>query len=27
MFGKKAARMNLDVFLGPDEIQGVKEKK
>jgi type VI secretion system VasD/TssJ family lipoprotein len=27
MFGKKAARMNLEVFLGPDEIQGVKEKK
>lgn len=27
MFGKKAARMDLDVFLGPDEIQGVKEKK
>jgi type VI secretion system VasD/TssJ family lipoprotein len=26
-FGKKAARMDLDVFLGPDEIQGVKEKK
>ena len=27
MFGKKAAKMDLDVFLGPDEIQGVKEKK
>ena len=27
MFGKKAERMNLEVFLGPDEIQGVKEKK
>jgi type VI secretion system VasD/TssJ family lipoprotein len=27
MIGKKASRMNLDVFLGPDEIQGVKEKK
>ncbi|MHB1013474.1 MAG: type VI secretion system lipoprotein TssJ [Desulfobacteria bacterium] len=27
MFGKKASRMDLDVFLGPDEIQGVKEKK
>jgi len=27
LFGKKAARMNLEVFLGPDEIQGVKEKK
>jgi len=27
MFGKKADKMNLDVFLGPDEIQGVKEKK
>ena len=27
MFGKKASRMNLEVFLGPDEIQGVKEKK
>lgn len=26
-FGKKASRMNLDVFLGPDEIQGVKEKQ
>jgi type VI secretion system VasD/TssJ family lipoprotein len=26
-FGKKASRMNLEVFLGPDEIQGVKEKK
>jgi len=27
IFGKKAARMNLEVFLGPQEIQGVKEKK
>ena len=27
LFGKKASRMNLEVFLGPDEIQGVKEKK
>ena len=27
MFGKKASRMNLEVFLGPDEIQAVKEKK
>ena len=27
IFGKKASKMNLDVFLGPDEIQGVKEKK
>jgi len=27
VFGKKASKMNLDVFLGPDEIQGVKEKK
>jgi type VI secretion system VasD/TssJ family lipoprotein len=27
MIGKKASRMKLDVFLGPDEIQGVKEKK
>jgi len=27
MFGKKASRLDLDVFLGPDEIQGVKEKK
>jgi len=27
MFGKKAEKMNLEVFLGPDEIQGVKEKK
>ena len=27
LFGKKAATMNLEVFLGPDEIQGVKEKK
>lgn len=27
MFGKKAAKMDLDVFLGPDEILGVKEKK
>ncbi|MCR4310541.1 MAG: type VI secretion system lipoprotein TssJ [Deltaproteobacteria bacterium] len=26
-FGKKASKMDLDVFLGPDEIQGVKEKK
>lgn len=27
IFGKKASRMNLEVFLGPDEIQGVREKK
>ena len=27
MFGKKASRMNLEVFLGPQEIQGVKEKQ
>ena len=27
MFGKKPSRMNLEVFLGPDEIRGVKEKK
>ena len=27
LFGKKAEKMALDVFLGPDEIQGVKEKK
>jgi len=27
MFGKKASKMSLEVFLGPDEIQGVKEKK
>jgi type VI secretion system VasD/TssJ family lipoprotein len=27
LFGKKAEKMDLDVFLGPDEIQGVKEKK
>ncbi len=27
MFGKKAARMNIEVILGPDEIQGVKERK
>ena len=27
LFGKKASRMNLDVFLGPGEILGVKEKK
>jgi len=27
LFGKKASRMDLEVFLGPDEIQGVKEKK
>jgi len=27
MFGKKASKMDLDVFLGPDEIQGVKEKQ
>jgi type VI secretion system VasD/TssJ family lipoprotein len=27
MFGKKPTKMNLEVFLGPDEIQGVKEKK
>jgi len=27
LFGKKASRMNLEVFLGPDEIQGVKEKQ
>jgi type VI secretion system VasD/TssJ family lipoprotein len=27
MFGKKASKLDLDVFLGPDEIQGVKEKK
>jgi type VI secretion system VasD/TssJ family lipoprotein len=26
-FGKKASKMNLDVFLGPDEILGVKEKQ
>jgi type VI secretion system VasD/TssJ family lipoprotein len=26
-FGKKASKLDLDVFLGPDEIQGVKEKK
>ena len=27
MFGKKASKMELDVFLGPDEILAVKEKK
>jgi len=27
LFAKKASKMDLDVFLGPDEIQGVKEKK
>lgn len=27
LFGKKAEKMALDVFLGPDEILGVKEKK
>ncbi len=27
LFGKKASRMNLDIFLGPEEILGVKEKK
>lgn len=27
LFGKQAEKMNLEVFLGPDEILGVKEKK
>ncbi len=27
MFGKKASKLDLEVFLGPDEIQAVKEKK